>query len=144
MLQSWHFWQALVWPCFASTHWRRFPVRPSRVSACPTVTCAVTTTDLFGRGQMLCFFKFLHVLGHRLPHHELPGFFHCSLPIFANFRSFYLLAAQPDGTFDFSHLNVLDITGRNRMTTTGTRPDPSRGFPPPRKQAALDCFNGTK
>uniref|UniRef100_A0A914XH61 Uncharacterized protein n=1 Tax=Plectus sambesii TaxID=2011161 RepID=A0A914XH61_9BILA len=56
--------------------------------------------------------------------------------------SFYLLASTHDGTFDFSHVHKLDITGHNRMIPTGTRPDSMRGYPPPRKQAALDCTGG--
>lgn len=61
---------------------------------------------------------------------------------FFNAGCFYLLASTYDATFDCSHVHKLDITGRTVMQTLSLKPDPQRGYPPPRKQAGLDCSNG--
>jgi len=55
----------------------------------------------------------------------------------------YLMSASPDGHLDWSRVHVLSLTGDQRSISTAMcQGDPSRGMPPPRKQAALDSIAG--
>lgn len=58
------------------------------------------------------------------------------------YRSVYLLSSTPDGALDWSRVHILNIADRNRIVTRGTAPDTARGFPPTRKQAAIETFGG--
>ncbi|VDN20222.1 unnamed protein product [Gongylonema pulchrum] len=54
----------------------------------------------------------------------------------------YFMSQSPDGHFDPSRIHVLEITGHRQIRTQMCNPDPQRGFPNPRKQAAMDSMSG--
>lgn len=55
--------------------------------------------------------------------------------------SVYFLSASPDGHLDYSRIHILNLQSQ-QLTTQFAQPDPSRGLPPARKQAALDSVAG--
>ncbi|EFO23032.1 hypothetical protein LOAG_05457 [Loa loa] len=54
----------------------------------------------------------------------------------------YFLSQSPDGHFDHSRIHVLEITGQHQLHTVMCSPDPVRGVPCARKQAAIDSVAG--
>ncbi|KAK6110195.1 hypothetical protein QQG55_38900 [Brugia pahangi] len=54
----------------------------------------------------------------------------------------YFLSQSPDGHFDHSRVHVLEITGQRKLHTVMCSPDPVRGAPCARKQAAIDSVAG--
>ncbi|EJW80701.1 hypothetical protein WUBG_08389 [Wuchereria bancrofti] len=54
----------------------------------------------------------------------------------------YFLSQSPDGHFDHSRVHVLEITGQRQLHTVMCSPDPVRGVPCARKQAAVDSVAG--
>lgn len=57
------------------------------------------------------------------------------------FRNVYFLSASPDGHLDYSRLHILSLQNQ-QLTTQFCQPDPGRGLPSARKQAALDSTSG--
>ncbi|CAJ0565299.1 unnamed protein product, partial [Mesorhabditis spiculigera] len=60
---------------------------------------------------------------------------------FLNAGSVYLLSASPDEHLDYSRVHTLNLQSR-QINTHQCRGDPSRGFPPARKQAGLASVPG--
>ncbi|CAJ0934594.1 unnamed protein product, partial [Mesorhabditis belari] len=60
---------------------------------------------------------------------------------FLNAGLVYLVSAAPDGHLDYSRVHVLNLQTR-QINTHQCRQDPGRGFPPSRKQAALNSVPG--
>lgn len=58
------------------------------------------------------------------------------------FRKIYFLSQSPDGHFDHSRIHILEITGQHHLQTVLCNPDPVRGVPCARKQAAIDSLAG--
>ena len=58
------------------------------------------------------------------------------------FRNVYFISATPDGHFDHSRVHILNLGARGAISTQYVQPDPSRGNPPARKQAAIDAIAG--
>uniref|UniRef100_A0A8R1TVG7 Uncharacterized protein n=1 Tax=Onchocerca volvulus TaxID=6282 RepID=A0A8R1TVG7_ONCVO len=57
-------------------------------------------------------------------------------------ENIYFLSQSPDGHFDHSRIHVLEITGQHQLHTAMCNPDPVRGVPCVRKQAAIDSVSG--
>lgn len=57
------------------------------------------------------------------------------------FRNVYFLSASPDGHLDYSRIHILSLQSQ-QLTTQFAQPDPQRGLPSARKQAALDSTSG--
>ncbi|KAI6177567.1 hypothetical protein M3Y97_00921600 [Aphelenchoides bicaudatus] len=53
----------------------------------------------------------------------------------------YFLSASPDGHLDYSRIHILSLQNQ-QLTTQFCQPDPQRGLPSARKQAALDSTSG--
>lgn len=53
----------------------------------------------------------------------------------------YFLSASPDGHLDYSRIHILSLQSQ-QLTTQFCQPDPTRGLPSARKQAALDSTQG--
>jgi len=53
----------------------------------------------------------------------------------------YFLSASPDGHLDYSRIHILSLQSQ-QLTTQFCHPDPNRGLPSARKQAALDSTAG--
>ncbi|KAI6239133.1 hypothetical protein M3Y99_00616700 [Aphelenchoides fujianensis] len=53
----------------------------------------------------------------------------------------YFLSASPDGHLDYSRMHILSLQTQ-QLTTQFCQPDPGRGLPAARKQAALDSAAG--
>jgi len=53
----------------------------------------------------------------------------------------YFLSASPDGHLDYSRIHILSLQSQ-QLTTQFCHPDPIRGLPSARKQAALDSTAG--
>ncbi|VDO27907.1 unnamed protein product [Onchocerca flexuosa] len=54
----------------------------------------------------------------------------------------YFLSQSPDGHFDHSRIHILEIIGQHQLHTVMCNPDPVRGVPCVRKQAAIDSMSG--
>jgi hypothetical protein len=55
----------------------------------------------------------------------------------------HLMSASPDGHLDWTRVHVLPLTGPQRtINTVMCQADQTRGFPTPRRQAALDAISG--
>jgi hypothetical protein len=53
----------------------------------------------------------------------------------------YFLSSSPDEQLDYTRIHILSLQTR-QITTQYCKPDFSRGMPPTRRQAGLDCYGG--